>query len=204
VNCSAGWTIRILAATTMILAGAVCADDAQPKGETPCVQGALGSFSYRCYGGLRPGEGAWTAVPRSYATNETKKKNLGGRSGEGIDQERAQSGRLKRTSTGVGTRISSSRGRKFTAFLSLIKRNRQAFEDNLIGWPWTRTTTNLRLARTSTSADAAQVKELNALTVQYSSMGQPVEIEYTLSVTAGAVRGHPCTRRSRADCFLRS
>src|SRR5207302_6208419 len=74
VKCSAAWTIRILAATTMILAGAVCADDAQPNGETHAFK-VRGIVSYRCYGGYGPVKGVDSRT-KVVCDNETKKKSL--------------------------------------------------------------------------------------------------------------------------------
>jgi len=163
----------------MILAGAVCADDAQPKGETHAFK-VRGIVSYRCYGGYGPVKGVDSRT-KVVCDNETKKKTLVDEVVKVLIKSEPNPDDSKDL-YGSWNKDFQFEGRKFTAFLALSKE---------IDKP---SKTPYRLAvdayddepsprRTSTSADAAQVKELNALTVQYSSMGQPVEIEYTLSVT---------------------
>jgi hypothetical protein len=178
VKCSAGWTIRILAATTMMLTGAVHAD-AQPKGETYAFK-VLGTVSYRCYGGYGPVK-AVDSRTKVVCDNETKKQTLVSEAVK-VTIKAEPNPDDSNDMYGDWSKDFQFAGRKFTALLSLSK---------AVDAP-SRTPYRLTVdayddepshRRTSTSADAAQVKELNALSVRYSSMGQPEEIEYNLSVT---------------------
>jgi hypothetical protein len=172
------WKRTIFFLVVILLTGAVSAGEIPQKSETYSFK-VRGDVSYRCYGGY----GAQKDVDsrtKVACDNSTKKETLVNEVVT-VQIKAEPNPDDSKDMDGDWVKDVQFEGRKFTAFLSLFKavdvpskNPYQLTVDAHDDEPSHRTT--------STFAVARQVKDLNALTVRYSSKEQPEEIEFTLQI----------------------
>jgi hypothetical protein len=176
----AGWNTKVLAGTLLFLAGTACAGEPAQKSETHSFK-VRGNISYRCYSGsgAQKNTDSRTKAP---CDSQTRKQTLVDEVIQ-IEIKAEPNPDDSKDLYGEWKKDIDFEGRKFSAFLSLAKS---------VDTP---SKTPYRLMvdanddepghrRTTTSADARQVKDFNILTLRYASKEQPEEIEYDLLIEA--------------------